>query len=571
MRYVAETRLNADLGDLQKIFPFKQIQLINDDVFSFELSAEDSNYIDKLIDNSAILRVYTEESYRKLNKNVSISQMSSSFKLIWYGRCDKFVLENGDSLILSEHKDILLEVWKPNPSANNFISWNSKMHDSIQQPFSNIREGNLFLIKLNKNNTLEITGLTDTNQTEVLGISNCGFDNEDYKSELKNEYNLIWYGACESDSQEIIDLVSMPNIIEVHQFSEKGYSINGVYYANDSSKSTITKLKFGNGYLVKLKKNTTQIINGCVVSDHVNVNSSSTTNPLRLTDCSIKIENTPTPEFTPSPIETPTPEFTPKSEITPSPVLTPTPKTTPTPVKTPTPEPTPTPLNLDCCTNGMISSEIKDGIGEDKNYISVIGNPDGRLCWNEITESSHVQQYKVSLGENYENGGLSISVYGNIDDTEFRFKAKSGGCYSGVLSDINSVNIFSPVDIADFSPTPKPISDSTPTPELIRNCCEGDTGIVITKGMSDSTNPTGPGGITISGFEEGGVLCVGNITSEYEPISCVFKSNDDSIGGLITLSFKLVENNIIYTSANGKCYKGTIENTISEPQILTEV
>ena len=534
MRYVAETMLNADLIDLQKIFPFKQLQIIGEDIFSFEFTDENLHLIDELVDNSAILRVYTEDSYRQLNKNVQFSQMNSSFKLLWYGRCNNFEYEHGGSLDLEQNKDVLLEVWKQTSDTKGFVSWNAKIHNSIQQPFSTIKEGNLFLVKLDKNTTLEINGLADTNQTEMLGISNCGFNNNTYTSELKNEYNLIWYGVCEGNSTDVVDLTTLPNVQEVHQFSEEGYAINGVYYAGDASKSTISKLKFGNGYFVRLKKNTTQSINGCAVSDHVVLNTFAPTHPMRLKDCGAV-------ELTPTPIPAPTP----------------------TSVSTPTPEPTPTPFNESCCSLGMISSEIENGVGIDNNYVSVIGSPDGRLCWNEITEPSHVQQYNVSLGENYEDGGLSISVYGNVDGTNFSFRTKSGKCFAGQLTSTSSVNSFIPVDTIELTPTP--------TPEQTPSCCEGDVGTVITKGMSDSTNPTGPSGVTISGFEEGGVLCVGTLTNESELMSCVFKSSDELFGGLITLSFEPVDNTIIYTSVNGKCYKGVIDNTTSEPQILTEI
>jgi hypothetical protein len=576
MRYVAETMLNADLIDLQKIFPFKQLQIIGEDIFSFEFTDENLHLIDDLVNNSAILRVYTEDSYRQLNKNVQFSQMNSSFKLLWYGRCNNFEYEHGGSLNLEQNKDALLEVWKQTSDTKGFVSWNAKIHNSVSQPFSTIKEGNLFLVKLDKNTTLEINGLADTNQTEMLGISNCGFNNNTYTSELKNEYNLIWYGVCEGNSTDVVDLTTLPNVQEVHQFSEEGYAINGVYYAGDASKSTISKLKFGNGYFVRLKKNTTQSITGCAVSDHVVLNTFAPTHPMRLKDCGeTELTPTPIPAPTPTSVSTPTPipAPTPTSVSTPTPIPAPTPTSvstptpipapTPTSVSTPTPEPTPTPFNEFCCSLEMISSKIENGVGMDNNYVSVIGSPDGRLCWNEITEPSHVQQYNVSLGENYEDGGLSISVYGNVDGTNFSFRTKSGKCFAGQLTSTSSVNSFIPVDTIELTPTP--------TPEQTPSCCEGDVGTVITKGMSDSTNPTGPSGVTISGFEEGGVLCVGTLTNESELMSCVFKSSDELFGGLITLSFEPVDNTIIYTSVNGKCYKGVIDNTTSEPQILTEI
>ena len=328
MRYVAETMLNADLIDLQKIFPFKQLQIIGEDIFSFEFTDENLHLIDDLVNNSAILRVYTEDSYRQLNKNVQFSQMNSSFKLLWYGRCNNFEYEHGGSLNLEQNKDALLEVWKQTSDTKGFVSWNAKIHNSVSQPFSTIKEGNLFLVKLDKNTTLEINGLADTNQTEMLGISNCGFNNNTYTSELKNEYNLIWYGVCEGNSTDVVDLTTLPNVQEVHQFSEEGYAINGVYYAGDASKSTISKLKFGNGYFVRLKKNTTQSITGCAVSDHVVLNTFAPTHPMRLKDCG-------------------------ETELTPTPI----PAPTPTSVSTPTPEPTPTPFNEFCCSLEMISSK----------------------------------------------------------------------------------------------------------------------------------------------------------------------------------------------------------------------
>ena len=112
MRYVVETVLNADIDNLQKIFPLKDVRLIEDDVFSFEHSSQNTYLINDLSENPAISRVYTEESYQKLNKYASLSTASLTFKLLWYGQCGKFDSENGDTLSLLPHKDKLIEVWK---------------------------------------------------------------------------------------------------------------------------------------------------------------------------------------------------------------------------------------------------------------------------------------------------------------------------------------------------------------------------------------------------------------------------------------------------------------------------
>ena len=89
--------------------------------------------------------------------------------------------------------------------------------------------------------------------------------------------------------------------------------------------------------------------------------------------------------------------------------------------------------------------------------------------------------------------------------------------------------------------------------------------------MAETTNPTGPAGITISGFQEGGVICMASLTEQTESISCMLVTSDGTIGGLITLSVKPSDYNIKYKCTSGKCYSGVLQNTTNEPQILTEV
>ena len=531
MRYVAETMFKADLIDLQRIFHLNQIEVIDDDVFSFDCDDDNTHIISDLIDNPAILRVYTESSYLKLNKNASLSQSSSAFKLLWYGHCNNFELEHGDTLDLTQHKDTLQEVWKRNDDSDNFVSWNSKMHPSVIQPFSSIKEGNLFFVKLDKNTTLQIKGLEDVES--ILGLSSCDYPSISSSNELKNEYNLIWYGKCGNDENQIVNLSLIPNILEVYQFSEKGNYINGVYYANDSSKSTISKLKYGNGYFVKLKKNTTQKIEGSVVSDHATLSTLAPSHPLRLKDCTSVGE-------------------------------------------TPTPMETPTPFNYVCCADDDVKMEISSQVNETKNYITAKGQ-NGTLCWEQIEEAGK-PSFHICWLETI--GDLSKSILitssGDISNLVIRFISDSNVCYETKLTS-EKENIFRRLGEVDaLSPTPVPqptpvSEEATPTPKQIVTCCESDSGITITKGMEDTTNPTGPNGVTISGFEEGGILCVGTLTNEADTMSCAFETEDKSIGGIITLSFKLVDSNIKYKATDGKCYTGTIQNSITEPQILTEV
>ena len=350
---------------------------------------------------------------------------------------------------------------------------------------------------------------------------------------MDREYNLIWYGVCETGGDLYCNLQSYSEIKEVYQFSKNGSAFNGVYLSDDLTKSTITKLEFGNGYLVRIDKDTKNLeIPNCAVSNHVVLNTFAPVHPLRLDACSVS-DATPTPTFN---------------------------------------EPTPTPLDSLCCGD-RVYTRLINGVADDINTISLVGSPNGILCWDEITEtSSGISQYSVSLGgSNYEDGGLSISTSGVISSKTFKFETESGICYQGILNDELGINIFS---IVDDQPniTPTPVLVHTPTPQTITSCCdEMELSILITKEMAESTNPTGPAGISISGFQEGGVICMSGLTDINERLSCMLFNENETIGGLITLSFQPQSNIIRYKAPNGKCYEGTLKNTTTEHQILTEV
>ena len=504
------------------MFPLRHIQILRDDLLSFEYDALiDSFLISDLADNPDISRVYLEPRGRSYKFESSLTELTDKFRLMWYGRCDAIESEYGSKLELGDHASELESVWKPLPNSDAFVSWSSKIHDSVSQPFSEVTEGKLYLFKSSQSTPFTAPGLTDTNGNEKLGISQCSYTSNFIPSTLEREYNLIWYGVCDDDSVEYCNLADYPKIKEVYQFSNEGNTFNGVYFSNDLTKSTITKLQFGNGYLVRLEKNERETIPNCAVSDHAVLNTFAPVHPLRLQDCMIP-EPTPTPQ-----------------------------------------PPTPTPLNSVCCGD-RVYTRLINGVAEDKNYVSVVGSPNGILCWDEITQESSPQQYSVSLGGlNYEEGGISISTYGNIDNKIFRFETEEGICYQGTLSD--ELNVF---NIAGSDPVATP----TPTPQTTATCCsEMDVSIAITKEMAENSNPSGPAGITISGFQEGGILCMSGLTETTETISCMLLTADQTLGGLITLSFKPNDYNIRYKSTTDVCYSGVLQDTTNEPQILTEV
>lgn len=516
MRYIAETKDKVNLDNLRNLFQFKELFQIGDETFSFTHDESDSYLLNEVLDSSDIVRVYTEESYASINKNFNKSLFENHrFRLLWYGRCNDFTNQHGDSIILKKENENwpLKRVWKNNQHTQHFVSWDSRIHPEIYQPFSSIKEGNLYFIELEGTNTpLYIKGLEDTNQHDQLGVSNCDLNSLNTDSNLKNEYNLVWFGICGDTDNLTVDLRSMENVIEAYQFSEKGVAINGVYRSTDLSQSTFTTLKYGNGYLIRLKKGKRQSIKGCAVSDHVDLHTFAPTYPLRLKNCP------------------------------------------------------PKPSTM-CCPDGKMSLDIKTGKVYDINYLSIMATPAGRLCWDEISEPTRPQQYTISFGESdFSKGGINISAIGNIEGKVFRYETEDGTCYEGELDYGETPIVFKEV----VDPYTTPVSKPTPTPTPAKvECCEG--GVMVTKGMVSGGNSDGPIGITISGFEEGGVVCVSELTSIPEQTSCVFETEGGEIAGMITLSFKPVTENIRYHSVSGKCYRGVLRDISSEPQILLEV
>ena len=525
MRYFAETNGTKDAIWIKNNFLLRHVQIFGEDLLSFEYDENiDSFPLSDLVTNSNISRVFIRNYQRNEFESSFISQFSK-LRLMWYGRCDNISNDFGSEIDLSNYRSKIESVWKPSDDNKSFVSWSSKVHPSVKQPFKTIKEGNLYFVKSLNSVPFSTAGINDSTEFGKLGISQCNHNSNFILSLLENEYNLVWYGICDSELPDYYDLQSSSNIKVVYQYSKEGKDFNGVYYANDLSKSTITKLEFGNGYLIILKPDSTEMIPNCAVSTHDEVTTSIPTHPLRLAEC-FEEKLTPTPT---------------QDKIT------------------------PTPLQSGCCGE-KIYTTLKNGVAEDVNNISVVGSPDGILCWDEINSENDQspQQYSISLGgPDFKDGGLSISTLCDINGKIFTFQAKSGICYRGKLGEDD---IFNVVGDASSQPTP------TPTYKQSENCCsENDVSILVTKEMAESTNPSGPAGVTISGFQEGGVICMSNLTDKSDAVSCMLVTTDGDIAGLITLSFEPESYNIKYKCTSGKCYTGVIQNTLTEPQILTKV
>jgi cell division septation protein DedD len=148
------------------------------------------------------------------------------------------------------------------------------------------------------------------------------------------------------------------------------------------------------------------------------------------------------PTIIKSAIESPTPT---PIDPTPTPIdPTPTPiDPTPTPID---PTPTPEPVEEECCNQRDYSVQVISGSEEIEsiNQVSVVGSPNGTLCWNELTGFSSPSSYLVSFEDDtFSQGGLQISITGNLTDKTFRYTTQENICYEGILDETApTINVF---------------------------------------------------------------------------------------------------------------------------------
>ena len=90
--------------------------------------------------------------------------------------------------------------------------------------------------------------------------------------------------------------------------------------------------------------------------------------------------------------------------------------------------------------------------------------------------------------------------------------------------------------------------------------------------MSDTTEILSFRGISISGFEEGGKVCINELEESIESTVCPFATEDYSIMGFISLAQKSTDSIIIYMSKSGEVYEGQlIDNPPQGRSLLTKI
>lgn len=235
---------------------------------------------------------------------------------------------------------------------------------------------------------------------------------------------------------------------------------------------------------------------------------------------------------------------------------------------TPTPTPTPSQTPMDCClffenslpTDGSTTPCSDCGItGFTFGAFHGPNSPtepteSGTLCFDNVHESkvaSHTT-FALKLEDQEIFGSVTISF--ELINRRIVYRDFANNFYEVTLQDTYEVQTMKKID-GCFPPTETP----TLIPNLTKNNCEDfDNSIPITKEMADTSEILSFRGISISGFEEGGLVCINELEETIESTICPFATEDYSIMGFITLAQKSPDSIIIYMSNSGDRYQGQL-------------
>ena len=199
MRYFAETNGTKDAIWIKNNFLLRHVQIFGEDLLSFEYDETiDSFPLSDLVTNSNISRVFIC-NYQRTKFESSFIKKFSKLRLMWYGRCDDISNDFGSEIDLSNYRSKIDSVWKPSKNNKSFVSWSSKVHPSVKQPFKTIKEGNLYFVKSLNSVPFSTAGINYSTEFGKMGISQCNHNSNFILSLLENEYNLVWYGICDSE------------------------------------------------------------------------------------------------------------------------------------------------------------------------------------------------------------------------------------------------------------------------------------------------------------------------------------------------------------------------------------
>jgi len=443
MRYVLKCKSMDLRGIIMERYPFRNLNTYMDYLKFDHDSIIDMFTINQLIGDENIAWVLTESEFIELDAPILIDEsikLNKNAKLGWYGRCESYKDEYGSKLNLKNYAQYIDEVYYPVfENQGYFISWSSRV-ESANQPFSELEEGKLYYFNFKSDDIPNIPGLTLFSDAS-LGASVCGETSNTINNKLNKEFNLIWFGECESEIKEYE--ITNENILEVYQFSTHENKHKILYYLKGNSKSTLSRLEFGNAYYIKLSSNTEITIPGAVVSDFEVKSTFAPVHPIRLRDCTN--------------------------------ITTPTPKATPTPKQ-----------ETGCCDNKNTSVEVTNGDAPYTNGITFDGgNLTGTLCWDALTPTSDLPStYYIMLDSESSGQGLKLNISAQFTNGNvFRFVNSNGDCYEGKLEKQDpEKNVFLKISSEPTTPTPTlNLSDCCDNKDVHVSISENWTNTPITK------------------------------------------------------------------------------------------
>lgn len=119
-----------------------------------------------------------------------------------------------------------------------------------------------------------------------------------------------------------------------------------------------------------------------------------------------------------------------------------------------------------------------------------------------------------------------------------------------------------------YSPTPSdtPVGVGTPA----KSCNDYANSILITDEIAKNEKVLSFRGISISGFETDGYICMDELSENIESKVCHVTTQDLSISGVVTLAQKPSNSIIIYMSKYGDIYQGEIIDDLDTGLVLLE-
>lgn len=479
------------------------------------------------------------------------------------------------------------EVYDVNAEYNsNLVSWSSRVHPSVIQPVDLLKTG-LYFFNVKRKNT-ELTNV-ELNFVNQLGLKIQSQSNDAFKTKENHSFALIYFGICDQISE--YELKDSANILEVHKFTNNSIDNNShlSWYKNDLDKSTINKLQFGNVYYIKYDKTSFSIPGAVVLNNNLlgdvsrgycGDDDSHTPTPINTFDC---CEDGHIKTILNNGIALDVNNISVQGNV--NGVLCWTRITewdNPKTFNISFNDDTYARGGLKITTTGLIGDRVfKFYTNENVCYEGKLDHEDhvDVNVWNEVNSEPLTPTPTPiisTITEEVTAGSTRVVVLAE-DQPSFEIGREIVIDKDTAIEEENEVTDYGSLILKyplKFNhPQGATIQEIPPTPTpTFKECCTDDSPnmILITEAMATATSPSGPSGITISGFQAGGKLCVGDLIQNYELKSCVFEDKDRTFSGVVTLSFELLTNKVIYETPDGKCYEGIFMNSVDVPQILTE-